>query len=44
MAQMFARMDRIMNNPSSHIDCNQQGIRGKFTIHLLLDLMMEKHI
>jgi hypothetical protein len=32
MAQMFARMDRMTNNPSSHIDYNHQGIRGKFTI------------
>jgi hypothetical protein len=32
MAQIFARMDRMTNNPPSHIDCNHQGIRGKFTI------------
>jgi hypothetical protein len=25
-------MDRMTNNPSSHIDYNHQGIRGKFTI------------
>ena len=32
MAQMFPRMDRMMNNPPSHIDYNHQGIKGKFTI------------
>jgi hypothetical protein len=32
MAQMFARMDRMTNNLSSHIDYNHQGIRRKFTI------------
>jgi hypothetical protein len=32
MAQMFARMDRMTNNPLSHIDYNHQGIRGKFIV------------
>jgi hypothetical protein len=32
MSQMFARMDRMMNNLPSHIDYNHQGTRGKFTI------------
>jgi hypothetical protein len=32
MAQMLARMDRMTNNPPSHIDYNHQGMRGKLTI------------
>jgi hypothetical protein len=32
MTQMFTRMDRMTNNPLSHIDYNHQGTRGKFTM------------
>jgi len=32
MDQKFARMDRMKNNQSSHIDYNRQGMRGKLTI------------
>jgi hypothetical protein len=32
MAQMFARIDCMMNNLTSHIDYNHQGTRGKFSI------------
>jgi hypothetical protein len=44
MDEMFAKMDQMKTNQSSHVENNHEGTTGKCTIPSSMDFMMEKNI